>query len=70
MSQFRPGSDTVDVVADPNAEPQPSAAERLAAALGWPEVPVLSDEERRELDEEFEAAQAEARRFYGLDDPE
>lgn len=70
MNQFRLGTDPVGMVADPDAEPQPTSAQRLAAALGWDEVPEFSDEEQRKLDEEFEAAQAEARRFYGLDDPE
>lgn len=70
MSQFRPGSDTVGMVGEPDSEPRPSAAQRLAAALGWDQLPELSEEEVRELDEEFDAAQTEARRFYGLDDPE
>jgi len=42
---------------------QPDPPRRLAAALGWEQVPELSDDELRELDEEFEAAQAEARRL-------
>lgn len=45
---------------------RPDAAHRLAAALGWEQVPEFSEQERRELDEEFEAAQADARRRYGL----
>ena len=70
MSQIRPGSDAVGMVAEPDDEPRPTAAQRLAAALGWEEVPELNDDELRELDQEFDAAQAEARRFYGLGERE
>lgn len=50
--------------------PPPTATEsRLAAALGWPQPPQLSNHERQQLDAEFDAAQAHARRFYGLDTP-
>ena len=50
---------------DPQAIPP---SERLAAALGWSEIPRLTDEQRRDFDARLAAAQAEARRIYGLDE--
>jgi hypothetical protein len=44
--------------------PDPHLA-RLAAALGWDHVPVLTQEQIREADRRMAAAQAEARRIYG-----
>jgi hypothetical protein len=44
--------------------PSPSLA-RLAAALGWETVPVITEEQRRLADEKLAAACAEAERVYG-----
>lgn len=49
----------------PIRPPRPDAAHRLAAALGWDRVTELTERERRELDDELEAAQADVRRRYG-----
>lgn len=62
MNKSRAGS-------GPTQADQPStAAQRLAAALGWEHVPELSAEQAREADAKLEAAQAEACRVYGLDE--
>lgn len=47
--------------------PQPagSVAERLAAALGWPTVPEVSEETRAEMRAKMAQAEADARRIYG-----
>lgn len=60
MNQPQTGSEAVHA-GEPSA-----AAQRLAAALGWDRVPELSAEQKREADAKLEAAQAEARRVYGL----
>jgi hypothetical protein len=62
MNQSRSGSDQRQT-----NEP-PAAAQRLAAVLGWERVPELSEEQAREAEAKLAAAQAEARRVYGLDE--
>jgi hypothetical protein len=62
MNQSRSGSDQRQP-----SEP-PAAAQRLAAVLGWERVPELSEEQAREAEAKLAAAQAEARRVYGLDE--
>ena len=55
--------------AQPGQTHQPSAAaERLAAVLGWEHVPELTEEQAKAADAQLEAAQADARRIYGLDE--
>ena len=39
---------------------------RLAQVLGWERIPELTADEQRQADEKLAAAQAEARRLYGL----
>lgn len=51
-------------------EPQPTAAHDSPPPLGWDEVPETGDDELRELDTEFDAAQHQVRRLYGLDEQE
>jgi DNA-binding MurR/RpiR family transcriptional regulator len=51
----------------PEAHAPGAAAARLAAALGWDGFPELSPEQEREANERLAAAQAEARRIYGID---
>jgi hypothetical protein len=40
----------------------------LATVLGWEHVPELTEEQAKAADAQLEAAQAEARRIYGLDE--
>jgi hypothetical protein len=73
MNQYRSRSDPAHQASESRPGetpdgPQLSALERLTAALGWDRVPQPTDEERREAERKLAAAQAEARRIYGLDE--
>jgi hypothetical protein len=48
-------------------DPQPTrqtAAERLAEALGWDEVPAMTDDQRAEFERRNDEADRAAREFY------
>lgn len=65
-SEQLPADGRADAITAAGPHVPGSGPARLAAALGWGRVPELTPEQQREADEKLAAAQAEARRVYGL----